>query len=203
VRAIFIRHGESTANVDLPGFNVALFELTQRGREQAREVAAAFREPPSLIVVSPYLRTQQTALPTIERFAQVPVETWPIQELTYLSAPRWNGTRQADRLPHVERYWRAADPDYHDGEGAESFSDLLRRCEAALQRLTTQPQTALVYLFSHSHFIHAVRSLVTEPERTDRDRMTGFWDGGAPTVANGERVEFDWSGVWTLRQAAH
>jgi hypothetical protein len=35
-------------------------------------------------VTSPHLRTQQTTAPTIERFPDVPVEVWPIEEFTYL-----------------------------------------------------------------------------------------------------------------------
>jgi broad specificity phosphatase PhoE len=49
-------------------------ELTELGWSQAREVAANWTETPSLIVTSPYLRTQQTAAPTIERFPNVPVQ---------------------------------------------------------------------------------------------------------------------------------
>ena len=64
------------------------------------------------------------------------MDVWPIEEFTYLQPARWNGTRSADRMPHLERYWREADPNYCDGEGAESFGTLLRRCEAALARLT-------------------------------------------------------------------
>src|SRR3546814_8717712 len=86
-----------------------------------------------------YTRTRQTAAPTIARFPGVPVEVWPIEEFTYLQPARWNGTRRAERMPHLERYWREADPDYCDGEGAESFSTLLRRCEAALTRLAAMP----------------------------------------------------------------
>ena len=43
-----------------------------------------------------YLRTQQTAQPTIERFPEVPVAVWPIQEFTYLEPSRW--------LPPCARY---------------------------------------------------------------------------------------------------
>ena len=196
MRAIFIRHGESTANIDLPGSTAGLFELTSRGWEQSREVAAALREPPSLIVVSPYLRTQQSAQATIERFAQVTVETWPIHEFTYLSPPHWEGTREADRWPHVERYWRLAEPDFREGEGAETFTELLGRCEAALQRLSALSGPAPVYLFSHGNFMRALRSLVTDPGMSARDRMMGFWD--ITGFDNGEQLELTWSGGWRL-----
>src|SRR3546814_12291459 len=113
---------------------------------QARAVAASWTQAPALIVTSPETRTRQTAAPTIARFPGVPVEVWPSEEFTYLQPARWNGTRSAERMPHLERYWREADPDYCDGEGAESFSTLLRRCEAALALLapTTNSQRAQV-----------------------------------------------------------
>src|SRR3546814_1020858 len=87
----------------------------------------------------------------------VPVEVWPIEEFTYLQPARWNGTRSAERMPHLERYWSAADPDYCDGEGAESFATLLRRCEAALARLAAMPAASLVYVFGHGQFIQAAQ----------------------------------------------
>jgi len=144
VRATLIRHGQSTGNAGVPCHDLALIELTGLGHEQAQAIAADWKEEPVLIVTSPYLRTQQTAAPTIERFPGVPVEVWPIEEFTYLQPSRWRGARSADRMPHVERYWAAADPGYCDG--AESFATLLRRAEAALSRLAAQP-AGPVYVF--------------------------------------------------------
>ncbi|MDW5266944.1 MULTISPECIES: phosphoglycerate mutase family protein [Acidobacteriaceae] len=77
-----IRHGQTTGNAGSPCDDLALLELTELGWEQAREVAARWTEVPGLIVTSPYLRTRQTAAPTIERFAKVPAEIWPIREFT-------------------------------------------------------------------------------------------------------------------------
>ena len=127
MKAVFVRHGQSTGNAGLPCDDLATIELTELGWSQARQVAEDWQERPALIVTSPYLRTQQTAAPTIERFPDVPVEVWPIEEFTYLQPSRWNGTRSAERMPHLERYWAGADPAYCDGEGAESFGTLLRR----------------------------------------------------------------------------
>ena len=121
MRVTFIRHGLSTGNIGIPCDDLSRVELTERGWQQAREVSDAWHGAPSLIVSSPYLRTHQTAQPTIERFPNVPV--WPIQEFTYLEPRRWNGTMSAKRKPHVEAYWRAADPEFCDGEGSEGFWD--------------------------------------------------------------------------------
>jgi broad specificity phosphatase PhoE len=194
MRAIFIRHGQSTGNAGIPCTDLATIELTERGWSQARQVAEDWTDTPSLIVTSSYLRTRQTAAPTIERFPDVPVETWPIEEFTYLQPSRWNGTLAADRAPHLERYWSEADPAYCDGEGAESFSTLLRRAEAALARLAALASPGPVYVFSHGQFIQAVRAAVVEADLDDRGRMLRFWrKGEPPAIRNVELVRFVWS----------
>ena len=198
MRAIFIRHGESTGNAGISCYDLALLELTELGWQQAKEVAASWTETPSLIVTSPYLRTQQTAAPTVERSPSVRVEVWPIQEFTYLQPSRWNGTLSSERMPAIERYWAEADPEYCDGEGAESFGTLLERAEAALARLATMPDEALVYIFSHGQFIQAVRSIVIDSELSSREKMRRFRRKGMPpAIANAERVAMKWSkGLW-------
>ena len=180
MRAIFIRHGESTANTGLASADVASIVLTERGAGQAGRIAREWTETPSLIVTSPFQRTRQTAAPTIARFPDVPVERWPIEEFTYLQPARWNGTTTADRRPHVERYWTAADPDYCDGEGAESFGGFLRRVEVTLARLAALPVGSLVYVFGHGQFIQAARAIVTSLDLNDQAQMRIFWGDGAP-----------------------
>ena len=194
---VFIRHGQSTVNASIPAHDLALLELTELGWRQSREVASGWTETPNLIVTSSYLRTQQTAAATIERFPEVPVEVWPIQEFTYLQPSRWNGTRSAERMPHIERYWGEADPEYCDGEGAESFSTLLERAKAALDRLAAMAEDALIYVFSHGQFIQAVRSLVIDSDLTDREKMRKFWGKGSPAISNAELVElYVQGGAW-------
>jgi broad specificity phosphatase PhoE len=203
MRGIFIRHGQSTGNAGLPSHDLARIELTELGRAQSRRVADEWVEAPTLIVTSPFLRTQQTAAPTVERFPGVPVEVWPIEEFTYLHPARWNGTSSAERLPYVESYWSGADPHYCDGEGAESFNALLRRAEAALTLLAALPDDALVYAFSHGQFIQAVRDLVAAADSDDRERMRRFWrKGEQPAIANVEMVRLARvAGRWQLTAA--
>jgi len=197
MRAIFIRHGQSTGNAGIPTHDLSLLELTELGWSQAREVAESWTETPNLIITSPYLRTQQTAAPTIERFFDVPVAVWPIQEFTYLQPSRWNGTLSSERMPVIERYWAEADPEYCDGPGAESFAMLRRRAEETLERLADIDEDALVYVFSHGQFIQAVRSLAINREKRDRETMRDFWQRGNPAIANGELVRLEWTGnLW-------
>lgn len=204
MRAIFIRHGESMANAGLASLDVASIKLTERGEGQAGRIAREWPETPSHIVTSPFLRTQQTAAPTIARFPGVPVETWDVAEFTYLQPARWNGTTGADRRPHVERFWAACDPAYCDGEGAESFGDFLRRVEACLTRLAALPPTSLVYVFGHGQFIQAARAVATNPDLDDIAHMRAFWRNGSPViVANAERIGFSWdNNRWTCSPAA-
>ncbi len=54
MRAIFIRHGQSTGNAGIPCHDLAQLELTELGWRQSREVAASWTETPDLIVTSPY-----------------------------------------------------------------------------------------------------------------------------------------------------
>jgi broad specificity phosphatase PhoE len=197
MRVIFIRHGQSTGNAGIPCHDLALLELTELGWRQSREVAESWTETPDLIVTSPYLRTQQTAAATIERFPDVPVEVWPIQEFTYLQPSRWNGTLSSERMPYIQRYWTEADPDFYDGEGAESFATLLDRARTTLERLETLPTESLAYVFSHGQFVQAVRSLVMDSELTDREKMRKFRGKGSPAIGNAERVELEYeAGSW-------
>jgi broad specificity phosphatase PhoE len=136
--------------------------------------APAWTEVPTLIVVSRFLRTQQTAQPTCDRFPSVPVEEWDIEEFTYLEPSRWNGSIYCDRLTSIEAYWKAADPNYCDGPGAESFATLLRRAEVALERLRALIGHPTVFLFSHGQFMQAVKTTVVYPQASDQEKMRLF-----------------------------
>lgn len=175
-RVTFIRHGESTGNAGFATNNLALIELTDRGRKEAEALAGLWTEPPTHIITSPYLRAKLTAQPTIDRFRDVQIEEWPIQEFTYLEPSRWNGTSRTTRLSTIEAWWKAADPVYRDGPGAESFSDLLRRAEYALGRLARLPPSSRVLVFTHGQFMQAVRLILLFPADTDAAKMSRFRD---------------------------
>jgi broad specificity phosphatase PhoE len=204
MRAIFVRHGESTGNAGLPCHDLSKLELTEKGREQARQIAEGWNEAPDLIVLSPYLRTHQTAQPTRDRFPHVPVQQWPIEEFTYLEPSRWNGTARSERLPRIEDYWNTVDPMYCDGPGAESFVSLLGRAEIALGRLRSlQDQAATVLLFTHGQFMQAVRMSVLYPAASNQDKMRSFWlDSGMPAFENAERFDLELlTKGWAIRSA--
>lgn len=151
----FIRHGESVSNANLRTVHPEQSELTPRGEVEARQVITAFDREPDLIVVSPYLRARQTAVPTIRHFVSVPAEEWPVFEFTYLDPKRYRGTTGMERRPYARAYWERCDPNLKEGGSGESFVELLARVRALIARLQQQSHRFIV-VFSHGMFVRAL-----------------------------------------------
>lgn len=166
-----IRHGESAANAGEPTRDHASIPLTAMGLEQAHKVARSFTSPPDLIVASPFLRAQATALATMALYPAAVFETWPIQEFTYLAPARCVDTTLAQRRGWVESYWQRADPAFSDGEGAESFLGLVDRARHFLERLSEQKVNDIV-VFSHGQLLNTVAWLLERnPKEIDGETM--------------------------------
>ena len=150
-----IRHAESIGNAGLVTSRPDTIPLTEKGIEQSLYLADSFMQAPALIVTSPYIRTQQSARPTIRRFPTTRQEQWEVQEFTYLSPARYRDTTAADRRPFVEAYWSRCDPHHIDGEGAESFADFIRRVQLAIDGLWAC-QSEFVAVFGHGLFLRAM-----------------------------------------------
>ena len=168
-----IRHAESAANADAATSDPASIPLSEAGRAQALSISTALPRRPDLIVVSPFLRTRQTAEPTMSRFPDVPIETWPVQEFTYLSPGRCTRMTAAQRRPLVETYWRRCKPEQVDGPGAESFSAMLQRVRQLRERLATHA-AGFIVVFTHGQVMQACRLLEVHPDWDDRTLMAGF-----------------------------
>lgn len=173
-RVRLIRHGESAANAGQTSRDHESIPLTPRGLQQAITVARSFTETPDLIVVSPFARAQSTAQKTVAVFPTAALETWPIQEFTYLEPARCVDTTVSQRREWVEAYWIRAAPEYSDGEGAESFLHFVARAQAFLERLAEHPATCAA-VFSHGQFLNAVAWLLQRrPELLDGHAMSDW-----------------------------
>lgn len=169
-----IRHGESAANAGEPTSDHASIPLTAKGLEQAHLVAGSFTRPPELIVASPFLRAQATALATTALYPDAGFEIWPIQEFTYLAPARCVDTTLEQRKGWVEAYWQRADPTFSDGEGAESFLDLVARSRHFLERLAEQ-QANDITVFSHGQLLNTVAWLLEKnPQEIDGEAMLNW-----------------------------
>jgi len=153
--SVLIRHGESEGNAGLPTDSPGAIRLTARGYEQAEALARSVQMPPDRIVVSPFLRTQQTAQALIGRWPEVLVETWEVHEFTYLNPHNYVGTTEAQRGGVARAYWDLLDPDWEDGGGAESFRAFIGRVDGMLARLALAPE-CWTLVFTHGYFIKAV-----------------------------------------------
>ena len=147
-----IRHAESTANVGAVTSVPETIPLTETGFKQAECVASFFDKQPDLIVVSPFLRARETAAPLLQRFPNVAVEEWHVQEFTYLATDRCANTTLADRKPLVAAYWERSEPNYCDGPGAESFAQFVLRVKDMIHRLQTSDANFIV-VYTHGQLI--------------------------------------------------
>jgi broad specificity phosphatase PhoE len=196
----FIRHGESLANAGGVTSETRSTSLTDLGRTQAIEISRSFAAPPALIVTSPYLRARHTANPTVERFPEVPLEIWPVQEFTYLAEARCLNTTTLQRLPWATEFWTAADPHRIDGDGAESYCAMIGRVHTMLEQLTRLdiPSAAV---FSHGIFMKAVHwEIEKRGGDISPDHMRGFraFNLAAP-IANAEGFDVHWDGkAWQI-----
>ncbi|MND34973.1 putative phosphoserine phosphatase 2 [compost metagenome] len=103
-RVRLIRHGQSAANAGHASRDHASIPLTPLGLEQAQMIAKTFSVAPDLIVASPFARAQATAQATAAVFPTTTVETWSIEELTYLAPDRCVDTTVAQRKSWVGAY---------------------------------------------------------------------------------------------------
>ncbi len=173
-RIILVRHGQSVTNAGGRSADQVSNPLTELGRAQAREFAERLDCKPTLFVISPFLRAQQTAEPLRQRFPDVPVEEWPIQEFSFLNSALHRGTSEADRETHVAAYWQREDPAYSDGPDAESFTFFLNRAREAVRRLISSNPGGCIVVFTHGFFMQAFRLVLLFPNATDAELMANF-----------------------------
>lgn len=198
----FIRHAQSQANAGERTTDPALIELTPLGREQATHVAGMFSRAPDILVSSPYLRARQTAQYLADRYPEVPLETWPVQEFTYLNRERCLNTTLAERIPLAREFWDRNDPHSVDGEGTESYADLMGRADNMWRRLLGSCDGKWVVVFSHAQFIRAALwHWLCGSERVSESGLKRFRSFlRAYTIPNGAvmKARYDgefWSGV--------
>ncbi len=173
-RIILVRHGQSVTNAGGRAADQVSNPLTELGLAQSKEFAERLDCKPTLFVTSPFLRAQQTSEPLRQRFPDVPVEEWPIQEFSFLNPALHRGTSEVDREPHVVDYWRREDPAYIAGAEAESFTLFLDRARETIRRLAARDPGGCIILFTHGFFMQAFRLVLLFPNATDAELMANF-----------------------------
>ena len=171
----FLRHGQSMSDVGLGTIpEDGDIPLTALGRQQARQFAASLGAAPDLIFVSPRRRALETAAPIHARFPDTPSTVRPhLTEIVNFSLARFAGASFVERGRHELRYWATCDPDYCDGEDAESFVAFVERVKRELPFLAAL-RAGDVLVVCHGFFINMVRMLSADPRATARDLMPRF-----------------------------
>lgn len=172
----FIRHAESLSNAGFPTDTPHEIGLSEKGLAQAEALGEQWQTVPDLIVVSRYARTGFTVEPLRRRLPQVPVLTLPLHELTFLTPARYVGTTENLRREPARQYWERCDPDYCDGEGAESFREFYARIDESLAALRQRTEQG-IFVVCHGYVIKAIlwRQMNPEAEVT-ADFMRAFFD---------------------------
>ena len=135
---VFIRHGQPQWAVD--GMSQTDPYLTELGHEQARRAAHRIatdpKAPAAEIIVSPAIRSQQTAEP-IAIETGLPIQT--IDDLVELRMPNWEGVTE-DAVVQIFLDTKHRTPEeWWDGlPGGESFRDFHDRVTAALDGLLAE-----------------------------------------------------------------
>jgi probable phosphoglycerate mutase len=182
-----LRHGQSSGNVaaeaaerarldviDIPERDADV-PLSDTGRQQAEAVGRWFTglaetDRPTVAVVSPYLRTRQTAELALARIgiATVIDERLRDRELGVLDLLTSAGV--ANRLPDEAVRRRRLGKFYYRPPGGESWTDVLLRLRSLLQDVRADHPDGRVLLVGHEAIVLLVRYLLealTEAELMD------------------------------------
>ena len=171
----FIRHAESVANAGARTVEASSYPLSELGFRQAEQFAAALPAEPDLIIVSPYVRAQQTAEFAIRRFPKAPIQEWPVQEVQYLDPALCIGTTQDERNALADAYWERCDPE-HAAPDAESFIAFIARAADALHRLGRRTEKT-TFIFCHGRIMDALAWLsLARPTVIDASAMRQFFN---------------------------
>lgn len=168
-----VRHGQSESNAGMRTKDPVSICLTSLGHRQAKLTAASLPRNPDLIVASPYARAQETAAHLVQSDFRGQVAVWDVQEFTYLCAKKYSNTTYHERKKGRNEYWDRLNPDYIDGEGAESFRHFIRRVDDFLVRVQTSPAKFFV-VCSHGQFARGVFLRLNAGLPVDAEMMIRF-----------------------------
>jgi broad specificity phosphatase PhoE len=195
-----IRHAESQANAGEKTKNQLTTFLSEKGEGQAINLAKALsnQKKPDLLVISSYPRTRATLDPYLEK-NDIPLETWGVHEFSYLSQIRYADTTFEERKVPKDKYWEANDPYYRDGDGAESYSDLLHRVEKTLRMILERKENR-IWIFTHGQFMKAVICLLMSENLTGQEpsmrKFKNFMDNHELPNCSLVRVKIDNGSYW-------
>ena len=175
--AIFlVRHAESEANINGKTLSHASIALSEHGHKQAQDLCSKLPRIDH-VIVSQYLRTQQTAAPILEKYNLTFEVDEHLHEFSYLSERKCANTNLNDRKAWVNAYWERMDYQHRDADDAESFEDLYLRVQAfqeKLKILTPHYVKKNLAVFSHGQFLQLLIMQIQQPRPLTKELMQQF-----------------------------
>jgi len=196
-----IRHAESQANAGEKTKDQLSTYCSETGHHEAKLLKEKLEKErkPELIVHSSYPITFDTLAPYYSDNKDIPKEIWDVHEFSYLSQVRYSNTTFEERKAPKNKYWKNNDPHYRDGDGAESYLDLLHRVEKMLRMILERKENR-IWVFTHGQFMKAVVCLLMSEGLTkqepDMKKFKDFIDNHeAPNCAL-IRIKVDKGSYW-------
>ena len=171
-----IRHAESEANINGKTLSHASIALSENGHIQAQNLCSTLPKIDH-VIVSKYLRTQQTAAPILEKYKLDFEVDDHLHEFSYLSEQKCANTNLNDRKAWVNAYWERMDYQHRDADDAESFEDLYLRVQAfqeKLKILTPHYVKKNLAVFSHGQFLQLLIMQIQQPRSLTKELMQQF-----------------------------
>ena len=160
---LLVRHGESESNA-AGRFAYQSWDprLTQKGLEQARQLAGQLQQAPiRYLATSPLTRAQETIRPLADALK---IEAVVIPELAEVNLGQWDGVRLVDleQANNSEfQAWRR-DPEANPPPGGESILTVGRRVLAGLERFFTSREPGLTVAATHADCIKGTVLVITK-----------------------------------------
>lgn len=154
----FLRHAEGLHNARLPHGPTADIPLTDAGFQTVSTIAAKiadanFIHPPEAILVSPLLRTVQTAEGLKPLYPHVLFELDPsLIEWANFDVPAGTLMSTADKQPLIDALWDRCDPHWVANDLGESFHACITRTRDVHRKLFNDARDSIICV-SHGHFM--------------------------------------------------
>jgi broad specificity phosphatase PhoE len=152
VRLILIRHGETEHNRDQITLGRADAPLNDRGRAQAKALAASFTSPPAAIYSSPLVRAFDTAQ-AIGRATRCAVTVEPeLIEMDIGAMEHMTGAELREKHPEFLKQWLADATDARM-PGGETLAEVQARAWSAVESIRAQHAEGEVVAVTHNFVI--------------------------------------------------
>lgn len=167
-----VRHGESISNAG--GITMAhdSIPLSSHGHHQANKLAALLEIEPAMVLVSRFVRTQQTAAPFCSKHGADPRAHPALHEFSVIDPDLIAGLDGAQRKPFVQSYWDDPNPHQRIGGNADTFAEFQERVNSFMAEMADLPDSTVV--FGHGIWFCLLFWRLLGYSVTDADSMRAF-----------------------------